>query len=423
MMDSTMTSVQSAFRTVPRTGVIYVMGEAMAKGFKYGHPEWINLGQGAPQTDTIPGCLDRLTQIRVEDSAHEYSPVSGQMALREAVANLYNVRYRRGMPTQYTAENVAISSGGRVGLTRIAAALGPIHLGHLLPDYTAYEELLDLFRAFIPIPIVLDRGDGFTLTPEALHKEILGKGLGAILLSNPCNPTGQAVHGEDLAQWFASCKALGCWLITDEFYSHYLYDEVADTHGTSLSAASVIEDVNADPVLIVDGLTKNWRYPGMRLSWTVGPKDVIGRIASAGSFLDGGASHPIQSAAIPLLDPAAADQEAIAIQKAFGAKRELMLDRLPSMGLTLANTPKGAFYCFVSLDELPEPLQDGMAFFKAALRHQTIVVPGGFFDVNPGKRRSHIPSRLKQFVRLSFGPKIEDVARGLDRLESIIKGA
>ena len=32
------------------------------------------------------------------------------------------------------------------------AALGPINLGHFLPDYTAYEELLDLFRLFNPIP-------------------------------------------------------------------------------------------------------------------------------------------------------------------------------------------------------------------------------------------------------------------------------
>ena len=52
-----------------------------------------------------------------------------------------------------------------------------------------------------------------------------------------------------------------------------------------------------DPVIIVDGLTKNWRYPGWRISWTLGPKAVIEAIASAGSFLDGGANHPFQNAA------------------------------------------------------------------------------------------------------------------------------
>ena len=54
--------------------------------------------------------------------------------------------------------------------------------------------------------------------------------------------------------------------------------------------------------MVVDGLTKNWRYPGWRISWTLGPKAVIEAIASAGSFLDGGANHPFQNAALPLLD-------------------------------------------------------------------------------------------------------------------------
>jgi hypothetical protein len=39
---------------------------------------------------------------------------------------------------------------------RACAAIAPIHLGHFLPDYTAYEELLDVFRRFLPIPILLD---------------------------------------------------------------------------------------------------------------------------------------------------------------------------------------------------------------------------------------------------------------------------
>ena len=57
---------------------------------------------------------------------------------------MYNARYRKGMKSQYGVENVAISGGGRVGLTRVVGSLGRVHLGHLLPDYTAYEELLEI---------------------------------------------------------------------------------------------------------------------------------------------------------------------------------------------------------------------------------------------------------------------------------------
>ncbi len=423
-MDATANlDVHASFRPVPRTGVIYVMHEAAQRGFVYGHPDWANLGQGAPETDALPGSTPRVTSIDLDPTVNEYAPVAGLPALREAVAELYNARYRRGMGSKYTADNVAISAGGRAGLARLAASLGQIHLGHFLPDYTAYEELLDIFRAFVPMPIVLDRASGFCITPDRLRSEIVGKGLGALLLSNPCNPTGQVVRGGALRAWVDICRETSCTLILDEFYAHYLYGDVARSEAPACSAARYVEDVDQDPVVIVDGLTKNWRYPGWRLSWTVGPRDVIERLTSAGSFLDGGAPHPIQRAALPLVTQEVADQEARAIQRAFGQKRELMVERVRAMGFGLPAAPSGAFYCFVSLDNLPPRLRDGMAFFRAALDKQVIVVPGEFFDVNPGKRRSHIPSRLKQFVRLSFGPEMETVASGLDRLDALIREA
>jgi aspartate/methionine/tyrosine aminotransferase len=409
----------TAFRAVPRTGVIYVMAEAMERGFRYGHPDWVNLGQGAPETGPIPGAHPRIENIAIPADAHEYAPVSGLRDLREAVAALYNARYRAGLPSQYTAENVAISAGGRAGLTRIAAALGSIHLGHFLPDYTAYEELLDIFKAFVPIPILLDEADGFALDARRLRSEIVGKGLGGILLSNPSNPTGQLVGPDAMDQWVSTCRETGCWAIVDEFYSHYIYDGGAGDRA-SVSACASVEDVNKDPVVVLDGLTKNWRYPGWRLSWTLGPKKVIERLASAGSFLDGGAPHLIQRAALPLLEPDVADREARAIQRAFSAKRDVMVTRARALGLRVSNPPRGAFYCFAGLDGLHEDIQDGMDFFRRALEHRVIVVPGVFFDVNPGQRRSHIPSRLRSFVRLSFGPSMDVVERGLDRLREMI---
>jgi aspartate/methionine/tyrosine aminotransferase len=417
------TDEHPSFRPVPRTGVIYVMAEAQARGFHYGHPAWSNLGQGAPETGPLPDCVPRLHHIAVDPAAHEYGPVGGLHELRQAVADLYNARYRQGMASQYTADNVAICSGGRTALTRIAASLGNVHLGHLLPDYTAYEELLDVFRAFVPMPIVLERDDAFRLSPDRLHSEVVGKGLGAVLLSNPCNPTGQVLRGGGLRACVDVCRKLQCALVIDEFYSHYLYDDALRQDGPSLSAARYVDDVDADPVIVVDGLTKNWRYPGWRLAWTLGPKDVIERLTSAGSFLDGGPSHPVQRAALPLLQPVTANREARAIQAAFTRKRELVLERLPAMGLSVDARPMGAFYAFARLDHLPENLRDGMAFFRKALDQQVIVVPGEFFDVNPGKRRSHIPSRLKQHVRISFGPELASVEQGLDRLEAMIRAA
>jgi hypothetical protein len=52
-----------------------------------------------------------------------------------------------------------------------------------------------------------------------------------------------------------------------------------------------------------------------------------------------------------------------------------------------------------------------------------ITVPGLFFDINPGRRRSQRLSRFRQHVRLSFGPPLDEVRRGLDRLAELVETA
>lgn len=97
--------------------------------------------------------------------------------------------------------------------------------------------------------------------------------------------------------------------------------------GTSVSSAEYIKDVDEvrptphehntylitaqDAVVIIDGLTKNFRLPGWRVCWVLGPKNLISALSQSGSFLDGGANHPLQLAAIPLLEPSRVAKEKV----------------------------------------------------------------------------------------------------------------
>jgi len=407
----------TAFRAVPRTGVIYVTAEAERAGYRPGDPDWCNLGQGQPETGELPGAPPRVVSTTFGVDEVEYAPVAGLWEVREAVASLYNQLFRRGLPSQYTAENVAICGGGRVSIMRACAAMGSIHVGHFLPDYTAYEELLDVFRRFTPIPILLDPEHGYDFSIEQLRREIAGRGLGALLMSNPCNPTGKALVGPELAAWVATARQLDCTLLMDEFYSHYVWRD-----GPALmSAAEYVEDVNRDPVVIFDGLTKNWRYPGWRVTWTVGPKKVIEAVASAGSFLDGGGCRPMQRAALEVLTPEHARQEAEAIRSAFRVKRDHMLDGLRALGVRFEREPDATFYAWGNLSALPEGLRTGPEFFRAALAQRVIVVPGQFFDIDPGQRRYGRPSRFANHARFSFGPALPVIDTALTRLREMVR--
>lgn len=411
----------TAFRPVPRTGVIYVTTEAAKLGFRFGAEGWCNLGQGQPETGELEGAPPRVRDVHIDLDAQEYAPVQGLWELRESVASMYNALYRRGMPSQYSAENVSISGGGRVSLLRAAAALGTVNLGHFLPDYTAYEELLDVFRLFSPIPILLEPRRGYAFTAEELEREIVGRGLGALLLSNPCNPAGKLVGGDELARWVQVARDNDTALLIDEFYSHYIWREGDEDPAPMESAARYVDDVDRDPVVLFDGLTKNWRYPGWRITWTVAPKAVIEAVASAGSFLDGGGSRPMQRAACAVVTEDHARRETAAIHREFGRKRATLLSRLKALGVRFDRDPEGGFYGWGSVAALPPPLNTGMGFFRAALAEKVITVPGEFFDVNPGKRRGGRPSRFRDHVRFSFGPEAGVIDEALGRIERLVR--
>ena len=213
--------------------------------------------------------------------------------LRDAVAAYYNENYRAHKQSKYTRANVAIVPGGRAGISRLMATLHNLNIGYFLPEYTAYTQLLAEFDGVSAIPLHHDNGD--TTSPRRLREAVRSHGLGAILFSNPSNPTGQVIEGDTLAKFVDIARSEHCLMIHDEFYSHYIYgSKKRRAPFPSFSAAEFINDVNVDPCVIINGLTKNWRLPGFRVCWVVGPAHCIETLSSVGSFMDGGANNVLQ---------------------------------------------------------------------------------------------------------------------------------
>ncbi|ODQ51961.1 aminotransferase class I and II [Saitoella complicata NRRL Y-17804] len=400
------------------TGVIYCTERATALGYSDKDSEWANFGQGAPETPTLPGGFEKPTTITVSNSSREYGPTAGIKELREAVANLYNEQYRQGKESKYNWENVCIVPGGRAGLIRIAAMLGETLVSYFIPDYTAYSDMLSQFKSFSPFPIPLSEEDKYHVNEDLIRDE-LKRGVSVILTSNPRNPTGQVLRGEELKRVQEMCRGK-CTLLFDEFYSGYNYTSDAD--GKTISSAEYVEDVDEDSVVIIDGLTKSFRLPGWRICWVIGPKEFIKGMGSTGSFLDGGASHPLQEAAIPLLKVESVRKEMKVLQEHFIKKRDYVLDRLSKMNLSVAYPPEATFYIWLDLSHLTSPeLSNGLSFFEECLKEKVIVVPGIFFDLNPSKRRELFDSPCHHFVRLSFGPGMEVLRKGLDGIERVLR--
>ncbi|KAF2675473.1 class I/II aminotransferas-like protein [Microthyrium microscopicum] len=400
------------------TGVVWCSERAFERGYMDDPSSWANLGQGAPEAeDDIPGCFKRPTSIPITMEGREYGPTAGIKSLRAAVARLYNEHHRKGKDSQYTWENVGKFL--RTIPSFVSSPANTTQPSFFIPDYTAYNEMLTLFKGFATIPVVLSSEDNYHIHPQKIEEEIQ-RGSSVILTSNPRNPTGQVMTEDELAEIQNICRNRAT-LIMDEFYGGYNY--TSDCDGGVISAATNIEDVNEDDILIIDGLTKRFRLPGWRVCWIVGPKEYIKAIGSCGSYLDGGTNVAMQEAAVPMLEPNLVKDEMVALQKHFKMKRDFVIKRLREMGFDIPDkrVPNSTFYLWLDLRGLPDAINDGLNFFSACLDEKVIVVPGIFFDLNPAKRRDLFDSPCHHFVRLSYGPKMDILAKGLDAIERVVK--
>ncbi|KAG8772126.1 hypothetical protein FRC12_003237 [Ceratobasidium sp. 428] len=187
----------------------------MANGFVYGNPEWANLGQGAPEVGDIPDAPARPQTVTLPHDSLEYAPTTGIKELRKAVADLYNHTYRQGKKSQYTHENVCIVPGGRAGLSRVAAVVGDVYCGYQVPEYTTYSEVLSVFKRLVPIPTALTPESRYKIDIKQAKHDIGSQGLQVIVASNPRNPTGQVVKGEEL-QELVDLSKHHCTVVLDE---------------------------------------------------------------------------------------------------------------------------------------------------------------------------------------------------------------
>lgn len=414
------TNFSSLFKTQDKPGIAKIMEKATSMGFEASNPDWANLGQGSPELGEILGDLPRLKNISVEKFAG-YPPVSGLKDLRQKIADFYNQIYRQNQTQKYTWQNVAVLNGGRGAIVKTLGVLKKNRFGYLLPDYGSYQGAFELFKNLDLESIMMEEKDGFQINLQKIILEIQQKSLKGLLMSNPCNPTGQILDKKDLqtlTNYLRNDLKNQFCLIHDEFYSRFIYSKDSQT----ISVSEFIENIEQENILIIDGVSKTWRYPGWRLSWVLAPKQVINEISTVASFMDGGANFPIQNAVLELLNVKKFKETTKALQQTFSQKRDFLINYLQNLGLKIKskNTDSlGAFYLFVDISSLKKGLNTDLEFVEKALQKKLIVIPGRSFDINPFKTRSK--TNFENYIRLSYGPEMDVIQRGVSKLKELIE--
>lgn len=127
------------------------------------------------------------------------------------------------------------------------------------------------------------------------------------------------------------------------------------------------------------------------------------------------------------LVPSYVDAEFAALRRVFARKRQLMQQQLQAMGMDVLHS-NSTFYLWVSVKRLPAPLNDGVTFFREALKRRVMTVPGDFFDVVPSMPAAVVgpptkTGRYRQWLRFSFGPPQDNMMQGLERLRAMVNDA
>lgn len=353
------------------------------------HGDVIALCVGQPATPA-PAVAREAARNALDADVMGYTETAGRRSLREAIAG----HYRDWYDLEIDPDDVVATTGSSGGFTTVLlAAFEPGDTIALTrPGYPAYRNAA---LALGLTPLDLDcSGTRYQPTVELLDS--LPVKPDGLLVASPANPTGTVIDPEQLrrlAQW---CDANDCLLLSDEIY-----------HGISYGARRTSAWKVSRNSVVIGSVSKYFSMTGYRLGWVLAPARLRQRLDLLQGNLAICAPTISQVVATAALS-AQARPELQAHVDRYARNRDVLLRRLPELGITNVAPPDGAFYAYCDVSHLTE---DSLAWCADVLdRTGVALTPGVDFDHLDGNRS----------LRISFCGTTEEIEEGLDRLVALL---
>jgi aspartate aminotransferase len=359
----------------------------------------VGFGAGEPDFDT-PAYIKEAAIKALNSGKTKYTPAVGIAELRSAIAE--KLLKENGL--KYTPEQVIVNIGGKHSVYEAMQAVINPGENVLLPApyWVTYPEAIQLAGATVKV-LPTDKKSGYKITPAQLKRAITKK-TAMLVLNSPNNPGGFTYSPEELAGLAKVLEGTDVAVMSDEMYEKLIYGNTK-----FISFAALSEDAY-NRTLTLNGFSKAFSMTGWRLGYTAGPLDVI---KAMGRLQDHMTSNPVtfaQYAAIAALG-APANETIEKMRQEFERRGKYMLQRLNDIKGVECPEPTGAFYCFPDVSAHYGRTFNGvkvngsMEFAKELLEQaQVAVVPGNPFGCDKN-------------IRLSFACSLEQITKGLDRLQ------
>lgn len=355
----------------------------------------INLGIGQPDFRTPDHIVEAAIKA-LRDGHHGYTPATGILALREAVAADLHKR----LGASVSPEEVMIMPGGKPTMFMSILMFGQPGVEIMYPDpgFPIYRSMIE-YTGATPVPIPIREENGFAFSAEETLG-LINEKTRLIIINSPANPTGGVTPKAEIETFV---KGMDAWpevaVMSDEIYDQLVYD--GQEHVTLLNYPSL-----RDRLILLNGWSKTYAMTGWRLGYAIFPGKLYDYARKLAVNLHSCVNAPTQYAGIAALT---GPQDAVTHMRIeFDKRRKLVVEGLNKLPGVSCITPKGAFYAF------PNVKQTGWkakALANALLDETGVALIGGpdFGILGEG------------YLRLSYANSAENILRALERMDGFLK--
>ena len=375
---------------------------AKAKELRESGIDIVGFVAGEPDFNT-PDYICEAAIEAIRTGFTKYTPASGTNELKEAVSE----KFRKFNGLEYAPNQIVISNGGKHSLTNVFSAI--INPGDEViipaPFWLSYPEMVKLADG-VPVMAYGKKENGYKLTAEQIQGAITDK-TKALIINSPNNPTGMIYTEEELREIAEVIIKNDIYVISDEMYEFLTYGN--EKH---VSIASLGEEIYKRTITC-SGLSKSYSMTGWRIGYTGSSVEIAKLMGAVQSHATSNPNSVAQRAAtVALSGPQDAIEE---MRIEFDRRRVYMYNRVKNMPLVDVLEPQGAFYLFIDMSKVQEKEYKGTKLTCTAKiadtllnDFQTAVIPCTDFGA-------------ENHIRLSYAIGMDQIEKGLDRIERFLK--
>jgi aspartate aminotransferase len=360
-----------------------------AKKLKSEGRDIVSFAAGEPDFDTPDFIKDAAIQA-LKSGFTKYTPTTGTLELRKLICD----KFKKDNLLEYAPEQIVVCNGAKhaiynaltVLLNKGDEALIP------LPYWVSYPEMVNLCEA-IPRFIKTSARNNFKVSITELKKHITPK-TKVLILNSPSNPAGSVYARAELEEIAAVCVEKNIFVISDEIYEKIIFDGAKHE-----SIGSFNKDIY-DLTVTVNGFSKSHSMTGWRIGYLGAPCDITKAISNLQDHSTSNPNSIAQKAAACALG--APDDFTVKMCQEFKKRRDYLASRLSGIKKISFTLPQGAFYMFCDVSKTG---LSSMAFSTRLLEEEYVsVIPGISFGMD-------------DYIRISFATSMEDLQKGMDRIE------